>query len=172
MRIKLMAILLLAAATAIAQGRPASAGGGRPGGMGSTPTGANSPGNVGRPGDVGGRPANTGQPSDVGRPEQPQQPLKDAQLNSGAFQMLEQKTGMSSDQLKDLYASSGAKNFGEFVSAVVVSKNLSLDTNQVLQGLKTKNLGQTLQDLGVAPDKAKEEIKRAKHELKQSNKGS
>jgi hypothetical protein len=172
MRIKLIAILLLAAATAMAQGRPSGTGGGRPGGMGTGPTGANSPGNVGRPGDVGGRPANTGQPSDVGRPEQPQQPLKDAQVNSGAFQMLEQKTGMSSDQLKDLYASSGAKNFGEFVSAVVVSKNLSLDTNQVLQGLKTKNLGQTLQDLGVAPDKAKEEIKRAKHELKQSNKGS
>jgi hypothetical protein len=125
-----------------------------------------------RPADVGGRPANTGRPSDVGRPEQPQQPLKDAQINSGAFQMLEQKTGMTSDQLKDLYASSGAKNFGEFVSAVVVSQNLGLDTNQVLQGLKTKTLGQTLQDLGVAPDKAKEEIKRAKHNVKQANKGS
>ncbi len=141
--------------------------------MGSAPTGAgNSTGNVGRPADVGGRPANTGQPADVGRSEQPQQPLKNAQVNSGAFQMLEQKTGMTSDQLKALYASSGAKNFGEFVSAVVVSKNLGLDSNQVLQGLKTKSLGQTLQDLGVAPDKAKEEIKRAKHELKQSNKGS
>jgi len=121
---------------------------------------------------VGGRAANTGQPADVGRSEQPQQPLKNAQVNSGAFQMLEQKTGMTSDQLKALYASSGAKNFGEFVSAVVVSKNLGLDSNQVLQGLKTKSLGQTLQDLGVAPDKAKEEIKRAKHEQKQSNKGS
>jgi hypothetical protein len=168
MHIKLLAVLLLTAVAAMAQGRP-SGSGGRPSVMGGTPTGA---GNVGRPTDVGGRPANTGQPSDVGRSEHTQQPLKDAQVNSGAFQMLEQKTGMTSDQLKDLYASSGAKNFGEFVSAVVVSKNLGLDTNKVLQGLKTNSLGQTLQDLGVAPDKVKEEIKRAKRELKQSNTGS
>ncbi len=172
MKIKLMAILLLAAVSALGQGRPSGTGGGRPAGAGSAPTNAGGPGDVGRPADVGGRPANTGKPSDLGRPEQPQQPLKDAQVNSGAFRMLEQKTGMTNDQLKALYASSGAKNFGEFVSAVVVSKNLKLDTSQVLEGLKTKNLGQTLQDLGVSSEKAKEEIKRAKHEVKQANKGS
>jgi len=108
----------------------------------------------------------------VGRSEQPQQSLKDAQVNSGAFRLLEQKTGMTSDELKALYASSGAKNFGEFVSAVVVSKHLGLDTNQVLTGLKTKSLGHTLQDLGVTPDKAKAEIKKAKQEAKQADKAS
>ncbi len=162
MRIKLMAVLLLAAVTAMAQGRPSGTGGGRPSGVGASP---------GRPADTGRRPTNTGKPSDVGRSEQPQQSLKDAQVNSGAFRMLEQKTGMTSDQLKALYASS-AKNFGEFVSAVVVSKHLGLDTNQVLTGLKTKSLGQTLQDLGVTPDKAKAEIKKAKQEAKQADKAS
>ena len=165
MRIKLMAVLLLAAVTAMAQGRPSGTGGGRPSGVGTSPTSAGSPADVGR------RPTNTGKPSDVGRSEQPQQSLKDAQVNSGAFRMLEQKTGMTSDQLKALYASS-AKNFGEFVSAVVVSKHLGLDTNQVLTGLKTKSLGQTLQDLGVTPDKAKAEIKKAKQEAKQADKAS
>jgi hypothetical protein len=104
-----------------------------------------------------------------GIPNGPGQPLKESQINSGAFRMLEQKTGMTSDQLKALYASSGAKNFGEFTSAVVVSKNLKLDTNQVLEGLKTKSLGETLKDLGVPSDQAKQAIKQAKKEAKASS---
>jgi hypothetical protein len=92
---------------------------------------------------------------------QTQQPLKSAQTNGGAFRMLEEKTGMTSDQLQQLYASSGAKNFGQFVSAIVVSKNLGLDTKQVLNGLRTQNLGQTLQSLGVSKDAAKDAIKKA-----------
>jgi hypothetical protein len=61
---------------------------------------------------------------------QTQQPLKSAQRNSGAFRILENKTGMTSDQLQQLYASDGTKNFGQFVSAIVVSKNLGLDTTR------------------------------------------
>src|SRR5574340_14062 len=34
---------------------------------------------------------------------QTQKPLNDAQINGGAFRMLEKKTGMTSDQLKALY---------------------------------------------------------------------
>jgi hypothetical protein len=83
--------------------------------------------------------------------------------------MLERKTGMTSEQLQALYASSGARNLGDFVSGVVVSKNLNLDTNQVLAGLKTKSLGQTLKDLGVPSEKAKEAIKQAKREAKASS---
>ena len=67
-----------------------------------------------------------------------------------------------------MYASSGAKNYGQFVSAVVVSKNLGLNTQAVLTGLKTKSLGQTLQDLGVSEDKAKAEVKKAEAEVKAS----
>jgi hypothetical protein len=95
-----------------------------------------------------------------------QQPLKDAQVNGGAFRMLERKTGMTADQLQALYKSSAAKNFGQFVSAIVVSKNLNLDTQKVLDGLKTQSLGQTLQSMGVAQNTAKEEIRKAHQEIK------
>jgi hypothetical protein len=98
--------------------------------------------------------------------------LKDAQINSGAFKMLEAKTGLSSAQLQQTYASSGAKNFGEFVSAVVVSKNLGLNTSQVLDGLKTKSLGQTLKDLGVPSGKAKAEMKKANKQIAEANRRS
>jgi hypothetical protein len=103
---------------------------------------------------------------------QTQQPLNQAQVNSGAFRMLEKKTGMTSDQLQALYASSGAKNFGQFVAAVVVSKNLGLDTNAVLNGLKTQSLGQTLQSLGVSPEDAKKAEAQAKKDAKAAHKSS
>jgi hypothetical protein len=98
-----------------------------------------------------------------------QRPLSDSQVNGGAFKMLESRTGMTSDQLKTLYASSGAKNFGQFASAIVVSKNLNLDTNQVLTGLKTMSLGETLESLGVPKDKAKDEVKKAEKEVKKNS---
>jgi hypothetical protein len=115
----------------------------------------------------------TGSATDHGaKTNSEQRPLKDSQINSGAFRMLEKKTGMTADQLKAMYASSGAKNFGQFVSAVVVSKNLGLDTNKVLDGLKTGSLGQTLQDLGVDPQKAKDAEKQADKERKDAEKHS
>ena len=79
---------------------------------------------------------------------------------------------MTSEQLQKLYAQSGAKNFGQFVSAVVVSKNLGLDTQKVLNGLKTASLAQTLQNLGVDKKKAKEEIKKAEKEAKDAGQES
>jgi hypothetical protein len=171
MRLKLTVFMLAASLFAYAQGRPSGAS--RPSGVGGAPSGAGQPNGVGRPSDVGGRPSDVGgKPSDVGRSSQPQQTLKDSQVNGGAFRMLEQKTGMTADQLKALYASSGAKNFGEFVSAVVVSKNLNLDTNQVLQGMKTNSLGETLKGMGVPSDQASAEIKKAKKEAAVANKRS
>jgi hypothetical protein len=118
-------------------------------------------GSMGRSSDAG-RPSNVGgKPSVAGNQSGTQQPLKAAQMNGGAWTMLEKKTGKTSAELQAMYAASGAKNFGQFVSAIVVSKNLGLDTSQVLAGLQTKSLGQTLQDLGVAPDTAKKEVKKA-----------
>jgi hypothetical protein len=119
-----------------------------------------------------GRPADAGKPTTTGSQSHAQQSLKDSQINGGAFRMLEKKTGMTSDQLQALYASSGAKNFGQFVSAVVVSKNLGLDTNAVLDGLKTQSLGQTLQSLGVSPEDAKKAEAQAKKDAKAANKSS
>ena len=83
--------------------------------------------------------------------------------------MLEKKTGMTQSQLEGLYQSSGAKNFGQFVSAVVVSKNLGLDTNAVLHGMETQSLGQTLKDLGVPENNVKPEIKKAQKEVKSAS---
>jgi hypothetical protein len=125
----------------------------------------------GQPADAG-RPADAGKPTTTGSQAHTQQPLKDSQINSGAFKMLENKTGMTSEELQALYTSSGAKNFGQFTSALVVSKNLGLDQNAVLEGMKTQNLGKTLQSLGVSPADAKKAEAQAKKEAKAANKPS
>ncbi|MGH9492164.1 MAG: hypothetical protein ACRD2K_01560 [Terriglobales bacterium] len=170
MKALLIAFLLVASLVVWAQGRGST---GRPSGTGGgPPSGAGRPDTAGAPADAGGRPADAGKPANAGSQAHTQRPLKDSQINSGAFRMLEKKTGMTSDQLQALYTSSGAKNFGQFVSAIVVSKNLGLDMNAVLDGLKTQSLGQTLQSLGVSPEDAKKAEAQAKKETKQANKGS
>ncbi len=125
---------------------------------------------MGRPSSPMGGP---GGKSEMGRSthgEMTQQPLRDSQINGGAFRMLEKKSGLTSQQLQDLYQSSGAKNFGQFTSAIVVAKNLNLDRTAVLDGLKTMSLGETLQSLGVPKDKAKEAISEAKKQVREAEK--
>jgi hypothetical protein len=163
---KTLCIALLGlSVAAFGQGR--SGGAGRPAGAGSHTGGL--PTDAGRPADVG-RPAGTHSPNDHSSDHtaSEKKELRESQLNGGAWRMLQEKTGKSSDELKAMYESSGATNFGQFTSAVIVSKNLGLDTNQVLDGLKTKSLGTTLRDLGVEPDKAKSEIKKAEAEAKRA----
>jgi hypothetical protein len=177
MKSRVLVFLLVASLTVWAQGK---GGGGRPSGTGGGPPSGAGMGNSGMGSshsDMGGT-ANSGRPADAGKPTttgsqaHSQQSLKDSQINSGAFRMLETKTGMSSADLQALYTSSGAKNFGQFVSAIVVSKNLNLDTNAVLDGLKTQSLGQTLQSLGVSPEDAKKAEAQAKKDAKAANKSS
>ena len=98
-----------------------------------------------------------------------QQPLKQSQINSGAFRMLEKRTGMTQQQLQQLFASSGARNFGQFVSAIVVSKNLGLNTNTLLTDLKTMSLGKALQSMGVPSKDSKAAIKKANEEIKDAD---
>ena len=185
MKSRLIVFVLAASLAVWAQGRPSGAarpsgaGGGPPSGagMGNSGMGSSHSDMGGNASDAGrsadaGRPSDAGKPADTGMQTHSQQPLKDSQINGGAFKMLESKTGMTSDQLQALYASSGAKNFGQFVSAVVVSKNLGLDTNAVLNGLKTQSLGKTLQSLGVSPEDAKKAEAQAKKEAKAANKSS
>ena len=174
MKARLLVFLLAASLLTWAQGRGSGSSGhpsGPPSGAGAS-SGMGRPDTAGPPSNVGGRPSDAGKPADVGSQAHTQQPLKDAQINGGAFRMLEKKTGMTSDQLQALYTSSGAKNFGQFVSAIVVSKNLNLDTNAVLDGLKTQSLGQTLQSLGVSPEDSKKAMAQAKKETKAANKSS
>ncbi len=99
-----------------------------------------------------------------------QMPLSQSEMNSGAFRMLQQRTGLSADNLQQQYASSGARNFGQFASAMVVSKNLGLNSNQVLSGVRNQSLGQTLQNLGVSQGTAKSAIKQSQRELRQADK--
>jgi len=157
--------VLASSLAAFGQGHSGSHPGGPPSGMPGTGSGASM-------GHANGAADNHGPVGQSQGMSQTQQPLKSAQTNGGAFRMLEKKTGMTSDQLQQLYASSGAKNFGQFVSAIVVSKNLGLDTSQVLNGLKTQSLGQTLQSLGVSKDAAKDAMKKANSEVKDAEKSS
>lgn len=170
MKARLFAFVLVASLLTWAQGKPG--GGGHPGGGPPSGAGMGNSGMGSSHSDMGGRPADAGRPSDAGSQAHTQQSLKDSQINSGAFRMLEKKTGMTSDQLQALYASSGAKNFGQFVSAIVVAKNLNLDMNAVLNGLKTQSLGQTLQSLGVSPEDSKKAQAQAKKEVGQAKKGA
>jgi hypothetical protein len=163
---KLLLVILAASLTVAAQGKGGTRGG-PPAGAG--PGVSSGSGTSHRPDTSGthGRPDTATKPAhDDHRKSGEQQALKDSQTNSGSFKMLEDKTGKSSDELKAMYAASGARNYGQFVSAVVVSKNLGLDTTAVLDGLKTKSLGETLKDMGVSETQAKAEVKKAEAEVK------
>jgi hypothetical protein len=98
-----------------------------------------------------------------------QTPLKQSQIRSGAFRMLQQKTGMNATELRQKYASSGVRNFGQFASALVVSRNLGLDSNQVLSGVRAQTLGKTLQQMGVSQGVAKTEMERARLQIREAN---
>ncbi len=173
MKVRLLVFLLAASLLTWAQGRGST---GRPAGTPTPPSGAGASSGM-RP-DTAGQPTTPGKPADAGKPADPgsqastQQALKDSQINSGAFRMLQTKTGMTSEDLQALYTSSGARNFGAFTSALVVSKNLGLDQNAVLEGMKTQSLGKTLQSLGVSPAEAKKAEAQAKKEAKAANKPS
>ncbi len=164
MKTALILIASLLSAVAFAQrGGGAAGAGGPPAGVGRPDMSTRMPTDAGRPSPVA---RGALENANSTRPERAQQPLRDAQVNGGAFRMLEQNTGMTADQLKTLYGSSGAMNFGQFASALMVSKNLGLDTDKVLGGLKTQSLGKTLQSLGIAPDTAKEEVRKAEKQVK------
>ncbi len=165
MKRNVIVFLLAGSLAAFGQGHS----GGHAGGPPSSTPGMGSGAGMGRDSGMSSEHGSMGQSQGM---SQTQQPLKDAQIKSGAFSMLEKKTGMTSQQLQQLYAQSGARNFGQFVSAVVVSKNLGLDTQKVLTGLKTASLGRTLQNLGVDKKKAKDEIKKAEKEAKDAGEAS
>lgn len=173
---KKLSVIMLCVISTIAFGQGRGGGGGRPGGVGGGASGglgagSTHAGGFGAPSGTAdsGRDGAGSNRSGGGQIEHTQQPLKTSQINSGAFRMLEEKTGMTQAQLESMYQSSGAKNFGQFTSAVVVSKNLGLDTNAVLHGLETQSLGETLKSLGVPSKKVRPEIKKAQEEVKSAS---
>jgi hypothetical protein len=98
-----------------------------------------------------------------------QKELNQAQRNSGVFRRLQERTGMSDTELTDMYHRSGARNFGDFVSAVMVADNLGLDRESVLQGLHNQNLRQTVANMGIDKKRAEEAIRQAKLESRGIN---
>lgn len=152
-------------------GGQGGSGSGMGSGSGSMGSGGTGSGNMGS-GNMGS--GNMGSGSSTMGPMdstmQHQQPMTHGQMQSGSFQMLQQMTGMDAEHLQQMYAHSGAHDFGEFASAVVASHNMNLDQNKVMNGLKTMNLKQTLQKMGVPKDTAKAEVKKAEHQVKEANK--
>ena len=165
MKVKVVVFVMAVSLAAFAQGRGRGTGGGMGQGAG-----------MGQGQGVGrGQAAGMGQMDqqrDQTRDRQRihQQQLSQVQLNSGAFKMLQNKTGNSADQLKQMYANSGARNFGDFASALIVSKNLNLDTGKVLEGIKTQPLGQVLRNMNVERNRVRAEIQKAHQEVLEADK--
>jgi hypothetical protein len=85
---------------------------------------------------------------------------------------------MSANQLRDAYNVALQTNpnlkFGQFVAATRLSQNLggrypNVTTDAILSGLASgRSIGQTLRDLGLGSDEAKEAERRAKREIEDS----
>jgi hypothetical protein len=166
----LLALILSCSVLVWAQG--GMGGGGRSGGGMSGGQGGSGSGMGSGSGNMGSGNMGSAQPSmmdpDATMPRQ--EPMTQGHMKSGSFQMLQQMTGMDPEHLQQMYTHSGAQNFGQFASAVVVSRNMNLDQHKVMEGLKTMSLGKTLKEMGVPKDTAKAEIKKAEHQVKEANK--
>jgi hypothetical protein len=85
---------------------------------------------------------------------------------------------MSANQLRSGYQAALATNpdlkFGQFVAANRIAKNLgarnpNITTDAILQGLADgKSIGQRLQELGLSSNEAKDAVKTADREIKES----
>jgi len=91
-------------------------------------------------------------------------------LLCGRMLLLETETGLSAAQAASLYSHSGAKNFGQFVVANIVSQRLNLDRDTVLNGLSSCSLGDIVQQSGIDPATSRATILIAVRELVQSEK--
>jgi len=101
-----------------------------------------------------------------------QGPLTDKDTQRGSFRMMMQKTNMNAEQLRQMYDASGARNYGQFVSGVMAAHNLGLDKEQVLTRMRTRNLNQALQDMGVDKAKANQEANRVRQEMRIADMGT
>jgi hypothetical protein len=87
-------------------------------------------------------------------------------------------TNMSANQLRSGYQAALKTNpdlkFGQYVAANRIAKNLGsrnpkVTTDAILLGLASgKSIGQTLQGLGVSSNEAKDAVKMADREIKES----
>lgn len=95
-------------------------------------------------------------------------PLSSKHEKTGAWKMLQRKTGMTSAQLRAAYRRSGAKNFGQFVSGMVAARDNKLHEDRVFEGLRRKPLEDVLIDLGIPRDRARDAVIRTRREVYES----
>ena len=106
----------------------------------------------------------------IGFPADEKRPLTRDDVNSGAFQLIRQFTGVGVQQLAILYETSGAKDFKEFSVSFVAARNIRLDPQIVLRMLWGKNLEEILINLGLPKDQAKRALQIAKDQVEYANK--
>ena len=160
--------------SAMAQGRPGSAGPGmsHPGGG----PGMGGPGNMGGPSNMGGSMGRNGQMGQTN-------PMGSRSSGKSVSQLLTQNTKLSSNLQSILgsgvdlqQASSGFKNLGEFVAAVHVSKNLNIPFDQLKTTMASDggNLGKAIHTLqpNLSKKQVKTAVKTAKHQAKADMKQS
>ena len=106
----------------------------------------------------------------TGSASQKKKPLTEKELQSGAFQKLQQVTGAGILDLRMLYETSGAEDFKEFSRALLVARNVRLDPQLILRALYEKSLEEILQEFGMPGSQAKKAIKIAKEQLEDADK--
>jgi len=167
-------------ASAFGQGRGGGHGGGPPSGGGG----------MGRSSDTsGGRDMGRGNASDrsngrsdtgMDRGRTANDNLKDADNDLRHHPGIANSLHVNANALRAAFQAALAKNpnltFGQFVAATRLAHNLggrhpNITRDAILAGLAAgKSIGQTLQDLGLGKGEAKESVKEAERENKQSRK--
>ncbi len=100
-----------------------------------------------------------------------QEKLQLADYNSGRMRLLRQKTGMSADEVGQLYGHSGARLFGQFVCAILVAQRLGVSRELLLQRIRYTNIAAVLESMGVDRQRARDAIMASVQEMAAAEKG-
>jgi len=94
-----------------------------------------------------------------------QQALGTEQLTGPRMQLVRQRTGLSQDQIVKLYNASGAKNFGQFVCAMLAAQQLKVDSSALLEQLRTGCVREGLVRMGVDRERSRVAVRAALDEM-------
>jgi hypothetical protein len=83
----------------------------------------------------------------------------------GRMRLLEERTGLSVQEIRQMYDRSRAINFGHFTCAVLVSKQLNVNTEVLLQELNESSILRALERMGIEQDRARMTISATIHEM-------
>ncbi len=93
-------------------------------------------------------------------------PLNDESRRLPSWQMLQKQTGMTAEQLDQMYQDSGVKRYGQFAEAMLAAKSLNLDAAKVFVALKSsKKLETALEQQGIARKEAKKALQAAERQM-------